>query len=100
MSVWALSGAQPVSVRRCGMCLAVGFAAVADGADLDCVLVFEIEEHAMGVWTGPLGRFLTAERVYSSAWLRPRGARCAAPARAVMGQFESKSETSSCIVQR
>ena len=47
MSVWALSGAQPVSVRRCGMSLAVGFAAVADGADLDCVLVFEIEEHAV-----------------------------------------------------
>lgn len=47
MSVWALSGAQPVSVRRCGMCLAVGFAEVADGADLDCVLVFEIEEHAI-----------------------------------------------------
>jgi hypothetical protein len=31
VSVWALSGAHPVSVRCCGMCLAVGFAAVADG---------------------------------------------------------------------
>ncbi len=31
MSVWALSGAHPVSIRCCGMCLAVGFAAVADG---------------------------------------------------------------------
>jgi hypothetical protein len=29
------------------MCLAVDFAAVADGADLDCVLVFEIEENAV-----------------------------------------------------
>ena len=38
--------------------------------------------------------------LFYSPWLRPRGARCAAPARAVMGQFESKSETSSCIVHK
>jgi hypothetical protein len=31
----------------CGDVFSGGFAAVADGAGLDCVLVFEIEEHAV-----------------------------------------------------